>query len=304
VRAQHWLFLLVAAGLPVALIARTRQRRRGALRFFAQPGSSLALACLAFFALVAVLAPVVAPYRPSHQLDIVALVDRAPSWVHPLGTDLFSRDVWSRVAWGARVSLGVGAVATAVTIVMGTLVGAVAGYVGGAVDAVVMRLVDVGLAVPRMFVVLVALAIANQVRLGPLVLLLGFTGWFGTSRLVRAEILTLRSRGFVDAARASGASPARIVARHLLPNALAPVIVAATLGVANVMLLEAALSFLGVGVQPPTPSWGNMIADGRDQLASAPWTTLAPGLALAMVVMALNLVGDGLRHQLDPRTAE
>ena len=166
-----------------------------------------------------------------------------------------------------------------------------------------MRLVDVGFAVPRIFIVLGAIALWDRLTVVPLIVLLGVTGWFfGTAAgVIRAEVLVLRGVPFVEAARAMGAGPWRVMFRHVLPNAAAPLIVSAALGIGNVMLLEAALSFLGVGVQPPTPSWGNMIADGRDQLATAPWTTLFPGLAIALAVMALNAVGDGLRDALDRR---
>jgi peptide/nickel transport system permease protein len=169
------------------------------------------------------------------------------------------------------------------------------------VDAVLMRVVDVGLAFPRIFLLLVIVALWDTLPFGGLVLLIGLTSWFGTSRLVRAEVLALRERPFVDGARALGAGPARVIFRHILPNAAAPLIVSAALGIGNVMLLEAGLSFLGAGVQPPTPSWGNMIADAQGQLANAPWTSLFPGLAIALVVMALNAVGDALRDALDPR---
>lgn len=256
---------------------------------------------LVFFATVAVCAPLLAPYRPSQQLDIVVLQNRPPTWLHPLGTDLYSRDVWSRLVYGARVSLGIGTLGMALAVTLGGLVGGAAGYFRGWVDAVLMRLVDVGLSVPRIFLVLLAIALWERMHTGSLILLLGLTGWFATSRLVRAEVLSLRERPYTDAARAAGAGPWRIIARHVLPNAAAPLIVSAALGIGHMMLLEAGLSFLGVGVQPPAPSWGNMIADGRDQLTIAPWTSLFPGLAIAAVVMALNAVGDATRDALDPR---
>src|SRR5438874_11357047 len=164
-----------------------------------------------------------------------------------------------------------------------------------------MRLVDVGLAMPRMFMLLMVVALWEHVPLAVLVLLIGLTGWFGTSRLVRAEVLSVREREFVAAARSLGAQPARVIFRHVLPNAAAPIIVSAALGIGNVLLLEAGLSFLGIGVKPPTPSWGNMIADGQQSIYTAPWTTLFPGLAIALVVMSLNAVADALRRALDPR---
>jgi len=165
---------------------------------------------------------------------------------------------------------------------------------------VLMRLVDVGLAVPRMFILLMIVALWEGLSLPMLVLVIGLTGWFATSRLVRAEVLSLRERGFVESARALGASPARVIFRHVLPNAAAPIVISAALGIGNVILLESGLSFLGLGVAPPIPSWGNMIADGASELATAPWSTLFPGLAIGLVVMALNAVADALRDALDP----
>ena len=308
---RSWLALLVALALAAAAVAAVRRLVGGGaggggahearLRFFRHPSAAAGLAVLAFFVLLALGAPLVAPYGPSVQLDIVELKNLPPSWLHPLGTDLYSRDLWSRLVFGSRVSLAIGTLAMLVAITAGALVGAVAGYFRTWVDAVLMRLVDVGLAIPRMFVLLMTVALWDRVPLAVLVLVIGLTGWFGTSRLVRAEVLALRERPFVDAARALGAGPARVIFRHVLPNASAPIIVSAALGIGNVMLLEAGLSFLGVGVPPPAPSWGNMIADGAPQLAVAPWTTIFPGLAIALVVMALNAVGDALRDALDPR---
>lgn len=300
--ALHWLALVITAAWAIAVVSFLRRRMAPVTgRFFGHPGTTVALALLLFFATLAVLAPLLAPYRPSLQLDIVGLQNRPPSFAHPLGTDLYSRDVWSRLLFGARISLGLGVLAMLIAVVLGAAVGAVAGYFRSAVDAVLMRLVDVGLAVPRIFIVFVVIALWGTAGVGAIALLLGLTSWFGTSRLVRAEVLSLRTRTFVDAALATGAGPWRVIARHLLPNAAAPIIVSVALGIGNVMLLEAGLSFLGVGVQPPLPSWGNMIADGRDQLVTAPWTSLFPGLAIALVVMSLNAVGDGLRDALDPR---
>lgn len=269
-------------------------------RFVAQPLAVTAVGVLCFLVLIAIAAPLIAPYRPERQLDIVALANQPPSWQHPLGTDALSRDTWSRLLYGARVSLGVGALGMLVAVGLGGAVGTVAGYFGRAVDGVLMRVVDAGLAVPRIFLVLAATALWDRLGIGPLVILLGCSGWFGTSRLVRAEVLLLRRSPFVDASHALGAGSWRILARDVLPNAAAPLIVSAALGVGNIMLLEAALSFLGVGVQPPSASWGNMIADGRDQLATAPWEALFAGLAIAIAVMAFNLVGDGLQRALSP----
>jgi peptide/nickel transport system permease protein len=300
-----WLALVATALVTVLLVRAIRRRTRGAAgrRFFRHPAATAGLAVLVFLGIVAVAAPLLAPYRPSRQLDIVALQNQPPSWLHPLGTDLYSRDTWSRLVYGARVSLGVGTLGMLLAVSLGGLVGATAGYFRGWTDAFLMRFVDVGLAIPRIFLVLVAIAVWNQLGVGSLVLLLGLTGWFTTSRLVRAEVHSMRERPFTDAARSLGAGPWRVILRHVLPNAAAPLIVSAALGIGNMMLLEAGLSFLGVGVQPPRASWGNMIADGRDQLATAPWNSLFPGLAIAVTVMALNAMGDALRDALDPRSA-
>jgi ABC-type dipeptide/oligopeptide/nickel transport system permease subunit len=306
VSAFTWLALVASVlwtAVCVVWLRRRAGRARGdaGRRFFRYPMATSGLAVLVFFATIALAAPLLAPYPPWLQLDIVQSQNLPPSWLHPFGTDLYSRDVWSRLVYGARVSLGIGTLGMLVAVTLGALVGAIAGYFRRAVDAVLMRFVDVGLAVPRIFVVLVVIALWDRLALLPLVLLLGCTGWFPTSRLVRAEVLSLRERPFTEAARALGAGPWRVIFRHVLPNAAAPLIVSTALGIGNMMLLEAALSFLGVGVQAPRPSWGNMIADGREQFATALWTSLFPGLAIAFVVMALNAVGDGARDALDPR---
>ena len=287
------------------LLPRVARRRWGrspaGRRFFRHPPAATALGILAFFALAAVAAPWLTPFRPSDQPDIVNRKNQPPSWQHPLGTDVLSRDSWSRLVHGARVSLGVGTLAMLVALTVGASVGAVAGYFRHRVDAVLMRGVDVGLAIPRIFVLLMIIAVWENPPLAALVLVIGLTSWFGTSRLVRAEVLSLREREYVAGARALGAGAGRVIARHILPNAAAPIIISAALGIGNVMLLEAGLSFLGIGVRPPTPSWGNMIADGGPYLQSAPWVSLVPGLAVALVVMSLNAVGDALRDALDPR---
>ena len=296
------LAVLVAGSTGGALALRRRCERTGrGRRFFRHPTATTGVAVLTFFVLVAVCAPLVAPYDPSAQPDPVGLQNRPPSWLHPFGTDLYSHDVLSRVVYGAQVSLGVGTLAMLVALTLGAVVGAIAGYTGRWIDAVLMRLVDVGIAVPRMFLLLMAVALWSRLPLGTLIVLIGVTGWFGTSRLVRAEVLSLRERPFVDAARALGARSGRVIFGHVLPNAAAPLIVSAALGIGHVMLLEAALSFLGIGVRPPVASWGNMIADGRDLLTIAPWISLVPGLGIAAVVMSLNAVGDALRDALDPR---
>lgn len=251
--------------------------------------------------LAAVAGPFVLP-SPVEQPDIEH-GGRPPSLAHPLGTDQLSRDVLARVAGGARVSLSVAAIAVAMSITLGALVGLVAGYHGGAIDAVLMRVVDAALAIPRLFLLLLLLALWERIPLAAFILVVGATGWFGTSRLVRAEVLRLRESEYVLAARALGGGAGRIMFEHLLPNAVGPLLVAATLGVGEVILLEAGLSFLGLGIQPPTPSWGGMIFDAREVLVSAPWASVFPALAIALTVLSANLVGDALRDAVDPRSA-
>ncbi|OLC10900.1 MAG: hypothetical protein AUH41_01950 [Gemmatimonadetes bacterium 13_1_40CM_66_11] len=278
-------------------------RRERWRRFFRLRTTSWGVGILTFLVLVALAAPLLAPFDPNRQLDIVHLTNRPPSWTFLLGTDPLSRDVWSRLVYGTRVSLGIGALGALVAVALGTLVGALAGYYRRWIEAVLMRGVDVGLALPRIFVLLMAVALWDGLPFAALVVVIGLTSWFGTSRLVRAEVLSLRQRDFVVAARALGAGSSRVIVRHVLPNAAAPIIVAAALGVGNVLLLEAALSFLGIGVPPPDASWGNMIADGMPGIYTAPWSTFFPGLAISLVVMSLNAIADGVRDALDPREA-
>lgn len=228
------------------------------------------------------------------------MVMAPPSLAHVMGTDQLSRDILSRIIYGSRISLTIGLCAVAISVTVGTLLGAVAGYLGGWVDVVVTRSVDLVMAFPRL-VLLIALAAFFDSSLLLIVMALAVTQWPVTTRVVRGEILTLREREFAEAARALGFSRPRIIFRHLLPNALAPVIVTATLGIGNTIVLEAGLSFLGLGISPPTPSWGVMVATGRSYLSDAWWIATFPGLAIVLVVLAFNLVGDGLRDALDPR---
>jgi peptide/nickel transport system permease protein len=251
---------------------------------------------------LALLAPWVSPHDPVAHLDLSGGRLRAPSLDYPFGTDFYSRDVLSRVLHGARLSLGMAAAAVLLSVTIGTVVGFLAGTGGPVLDALLMRGVDAGLAVPRIFLLLVVLALWHDAGLGALVAILALTSWFGTSRLVRAELLSLREREFVVAARALGVGRLRLLARHLLPNVVGPIIVTATLGMGHIILIEAGLSYLGVGIRPPTPSWGAMIQEGQSLLAGAPWIAVFPGVAVVLTVVGFSLLGDGIRDALDPRT--
>ena len=261
----------------------------------------IALSFLMFVVTVALFAQWLAPFDPNRHLDIIALASQPPSGDYPFGTDIYSRDVLSRVIHGARISLSVALLAVLLSITVGTAYGAVAGYVGGRVDGVMMRIIDALLSIPRILVLLAIFALWGRVSLGALVLILGLTGWFTTSRLVRAQVIALKTEEMVVAARALGARHRRILWRHILPGVTSTVVVAATLGIGNVIILEAGLSFLGVGVQAPTASWGNIISDGISNVAGLWWLSLFPGLAIVLTVMAFNIVGDALRDALDPR---
>ena len=249
----------------------------------------------------AIVGPWVLP-DPLSQPDILA-GSMPPGLGHPFGTDQLNRDILSRVVTGARISLGVALLAVALSMTLGAAVGLVSGYLGGVVDAALMRLVDGALAIPRLFILLLVLAVWERVPVLALILLIGATGWFATSRIVRAEVLRLREETYVQAAEALGARRRRIIFRHLLPNVVGPLLVTATLAVGDVILLEAGLSFLGLGIQPPMPSWGGMILDSKEVLVSAPWAGIFPGLAIVITVLSANLFGDALRDAVDPRSA-
>jgi peptide/nickel transport system permease protein len=248
----------------------------------------------------ALVTPLVSPYDPAAQGDLLAERLVGLSGAHPLGTDQFARDVLSRLLYGARISLVIGFVAVGISVTVGTLLGAIAGFIGGWVDTAIMRFVDMVISFPSL-VLLITLIALFEPSIFLIIAVLGLTLWQGTARIVRGEVLSLREREFVQAATALGFSKKRIILRHLIPNALGPVIVAATLGIGNTIVLEAGLSFLGLGVQPPTASWGTMVADGRNVLLNAWWLSTFPGLAIVFTVLSFNLVGDGLRDALDPR---
>ncbi len=263
-------------------------------------GVAAAVFLLALF-LLSFLAPLIVPYDPV-AIDVKAVL-MPPSLEHPLGTDMLGRDVLSRLIYGSRISLKVGFVAVGIATVIGTFLGALAGYYGGLVDAVIMRLVDIMLCFPSFFLILAVVAFLEP-SIWNIMIVIGLTSWMGVARLVRAEFLSLKERDFVLAAKAIGASDLRIIFKHLLPNAMAPILVSATLGIPGAILTEAALSFLGIGVQPPTPSWGNMLTAGKDNLEIAWWLSVFPGLAILLTVLAYNLLGEAIRDALDPRLEE
>ena len=275
-----------------------RARLRGDRRVW------IGLTVLVVMGLASLFAPLLAPYDPHVQLGIASLNSKPPSLAHPLGTDTFSRDVLSRLLHGGRISLAIAIVAVTLSSVFGTLVGAVAGYAGGVVDAVLMRVVDAAFSVPTLLLLIVVIALWGEVSPVFLTLLIAGVGWFTISRLVRAEALVIRDADFVVAARALGMSPIRVLARHVLPNVVAPAIVSSTLAIGNVILLEAGLSYLGIGVRPPAASWGSIIQDGADRISDLWWLTLFPGIAILITVFACNALGDALREALDPRQLE
>lgn len=249
---------------------------------------------------MAVLAPLLAPYDPAAIPDVMANRYLPPSWAHPFGTDEFGRDLFSRALYGARVSLSVGLLAMLVATVIGTVWGAVAAYFGGIADGVLMRIVDVWIAFPTFYLMLMLVGVF-EANLLALVLILGLTAWPGTARFIRGEILSLRTQAFTEAARAIGLPAHRIILRHLIPSALSPVLVTAALAVAGMIGAEAGLSFLGLGIRPPTPSWGNMVAAGKDNLLHAWWVAFFPGGLLTLTLVSFSLLADGLRDALDPR---
>jgi peptide/nickel transport system permease protein len=253
---------------------------------------------IAVIFLIAVSASLLAPYDPGK--TEVSLKLKPPSLGHYLGTDQLGRDVFSRMLYGSRVSLSVGFVAVAISICIGILVGALAGYYSGWIDSILMRFVDIMLCFPSIFLILTVVALLGP-SLFKVMVVIGITSWMGTARFVRAEFLSLRERDFTQAAKALGVKDYRIIFRHILPNALAPVFVTATLDVATAILVETGLSFLGFGVQPPAPSWGNILTEGRTYVFDAWWLTVFPGLAILITVLSFNLLGEGLRDALDPR---
>jgi peptide/nickel transport system permease protein len=314
-RLDYWLALftllgalLAAWGAGVAPFSgRFRARRRGSSQwaiawreFKKNRLAVLGLYLLVALTLATLLAPYLTRYAPNVFDDIAATRHLPPSLDHLMGTDRFGRDVFTRVLYGARISLSIGFIAVTIAVSLGTVIGAVSGYFGGAVDTALMRSVDLLISFPRL-VLLIAVIALFEPSLSLVIVVLGLTLWPSSARIVRGEVLSLREREYVEAARALGLSAPRIIFRHIVPNVMGPVIVAATLGLGNIILIEAGLSFLGMSVPPPLPSWGNMINGGRQHLVQAWWVTTFPGLAIVMTVIAFNLIGDGLRDALDPR---
>ncbi|HSF06864.1 MAG TPA: ABC transporter permease [Methylomirabilota bacterium] len=268
-------------------------------RAFAKNRLALVGGAIVFgLAVLAILAPVISPRDPNRP-NIKKILD-PPSAAHALGTDQLGRDVLSRMLYGARVSLAVGFVSVGIATAIGIALGSAAGYHGGLVDALIMRLVDLMLVFPRFFLLLAVLAFLKP-SIWTIMVVIGLTGWMGVTRLVRAEFLSLKEREFVVWSQSVGASGFRVIWRHILPNAMAPVLVAMTLGIPAAILTESGLSFLGLGVQPPFASWGNILNEGKDTIEIAWWLSLYPGLAILLTVLSYNLLGEGIRDALDPR---
>jgi peptide/nickel transport system permease protein len=267
-------------------------------RLAKNPLAMAGLVVVAVLFVVAIFAGFIAPYPPD-KIDTSNIL-APPSWAHICGTDTLGRDVFSRMIHGSGVSLSVGFVAVGISTMIGVILGALSGYYGGWVDNVIQRFVEVMLCFPSFFLILAVIAFIGP-SIWNIMIVIGVTSWMGVSRLVRAEFLSIRERDFVQAAIAQGASDFRIIFLHILPNALAPVLVAATLGVAAAVLVESSLSFLGIGVQPPHPSWGNILTEGKDNIEIAWWLSVYPGLAILITVMGYNMLGEGIRDSLDPR---
>ncbi|OIQ89563.1 putative D,D-dipeptide transport system permease protein DdpC [mine drainage metagenome] len=267
---------------------------------FSNPLTILGFVIIASILLLALTAPFIAPYDPN-AIDVKVIL-LAPSYNHWMGTDGLGRDVFSRMLYGARISLMVGFVAVGIATAIGIVLGAIAGFYRGWVDTVIMRTVDVMLSIPTFFLILAVIAFLTP-SIWNIMIVIGLTSWMGVTRLVRAEFLSLRNREFVLAAQALGAKDARLIFTHLLPNSLTPIIVSSILGIASAVLVESGLSFLGLGVQAPQASWGNILTDGKEYIQFAWWLSLFPGLAILITVLGYNLLGDGLRDAYNPRTS-
>lgn len=261
----------------------------------------VAMASLGFFAVAALLctlAPLLTPY----EFDAIDLsrIRQPPSMAHLLGTDDLGRDLWTRILYGGRISILIGLISAVVGTGVGAAVGAVAGFYGGRIDAVLMRMTDVAYSIPSL-PLLIVLASFTQSAFTMIAVIIGLLSWMTTARVVRSEVLTVREMPYVEAARSMGAGHLRLITRHVLPNVMGPIVVGATLAVGNALIVESSLSYLGLGVQPPTPTWGNMLRDAQATMATQPWLTIFPGLAILFTVLAVNFIGDGLQDALDPR---
>jgi len=250
---------------------------------------------------LSIFAPLIAPYNPS-TIDIKNILV-GPGFSHWLGTDDLGRDVLSRMLWGGRISLEVGFVAVGIATLIGIILGSLAGFYGGWIDSLIMRAVDIMLSIPTIFLILAVIAILEPSIIN-IMIIIGLTSWMEPARLIRAEFITLKEREFVIAAHAIGATDSRIIMKHVLPNGLSPILVSATMGIGGAILIESGLSFLGLGVQPPTPSWGSLLSAGKDNIEIAWWLSAFPGLAILITVLGYNLLGEGIRDALDPRQRE
>ena len=280
-------------------VRKQRMNKNLLLKVLSNPLSKAGFIIIVCVFLLAMFAPIIAPYDPA-DINVKAIL-LAPSMQHWMGTDGLGRDVLTRMLYGGRISLLVGLVAVGISTVIGIVLGAIAGYYRGWVDTVIMRLVDVMLSIPSFFLILAVIAFLTPSIINVMIVI-GLTSWMGVTRLVRAEFLSLSGREFVQAARTLGAKDARLIFTHLLPNSLTPIIVSSVLGVAGAVLMESGLSFLGLGVQAPQASWGNILTDGKDYIQFAWWLSLFPGLAILITVLGYNLLGEGLRDALDPRS--
>jgi peptide/nickel transport system permease protein len=260
--------------------------------------SCLSLIVICILVILAIFAPYLAPYDPFN-INVNEIL-QPPSFKHPLGTDLLGRDVLSRMIYASRISLEVSLVAVGISISIGTFLGALAGYLGGIVDQIICRFIDIMLCFPTIFLILAVIAYLEPSILN-IMIVIGVTSWMGVARLVRAEILSLKQRDFVQIAKIYGAGTLRIIFKHLIPNALPPILVSASLGLGQAILIESALSFLGIGVQPPTPSWGNMLIEGKETLEVAWWLSVFPGVAILITVLAFTLLGESLQEVLNPK---
>lgn len=267
------------------------------LRILSNKIAVISICFILMIVLIALLAPIIVPYDP-YKINVYKVLE-PPSKEHLFGTDELGRDVFSRVLYGARVSLKVGIIAMGIAIITGTLLGSIAGYYGGFIDSLIMRIVDVMLSFPTLFLILAIVAVLEP-NIYIIMAVIGLTGWMDVARLVRAEVLSLKEREFVLASKAIGASSIRIIFKHILPNAIYPVIVAATFAVGGAILIESGLSFLGLGIQPPEPSWGGILSVGKDYITVAWWMSFFPGIAIFLTVLSFNLFGEALRDALDP----